>query len=413
MDVTSAIDVSGRRDLLIQPPAFRASAPGRSWAVIGSAQTAPERLREQWIELARTPAEPNAFAELWFAEAGLRNLAPAQNIRMVEVWSETSGSESLIGLMPLEIARRYGRSPVPHVRNWLHFHSFLGSPLVRAGAEQAFWSAVLAALDRDPWARGFLHVQKLTEGGPLHRGLVAAAQALGRSCDTVHRSERALLATHLSPTEYYERTVRKKKRKELKRLSARLSELGEVQTTRLTHAEQLQTWCDSFLTLERTGWKGEAGSALACSPETEAFFREAVTGAFHAGRLDMLRMHLDGQPIAMLVNFLVPPGSFSFKIAFDMDYARFSPGVLIQLDNYRVLSRADVAWMDSCAAENHPMINSLWAERRSLVQVALPLAGFRRAAVFRFCRLAEKGSATLRRLITQLMVQPKKADEDE
>jgi CelD/BcsL family acetyltransferase involved in cellulose biosynthesis len=255
---------------------------------------------------------------------------------------------------------------------------------------------VLQLLDSDASARGFLHITALVEHGPVHFGLVAAAQELRRPCDTVHRTQRALLESDLSATAYYEHTVRKKKRKELKRLAARFSELGSVQTRSLSGAEELDPWCDAFLKLERSGWKGDRGSALGCDDGTAAFFREAVEGAFHAGQLDFLRLDLDGEPAAMLVNFIAPPGSFSFKIAIDEDHGRFSPGVLIQIENLKVLERGDVRWMDSCAVEDHPMINSLWGERRSLVRVSVPLSGTVRQATFRFCRLAERASAALR-----------------
>lgn len=60
--------------------------------------------------------------------------------------------------------------------------------------------------------------------------------------------------------------------------------------------------------------------------------------------------------------------------------ARFSPGVLIELDNLRhVLDGPDGPdWMDSCAAPDHPMIDSLWAERRTIVQYRVALKGARR-----------------------------------
>jgi hypothetical protein len=93
-----------------------------------------------------------------------------------------------------------------------------------------------------------------------------------------------------------------------------------------------------------------------------------------AGRLQLLALELDNRPIAMLVNFLAPPGSFSFKTAFDESFARFSPGVLLQIENLRILERPEIAWMDSCAAEQHPMIESLWAQRRTLARVTVPLA---------------------------------------
>lgn len=363
-------------------------------AEIRPARTAPARLARQWQALAENASEPNVFAEFWFAEASLQNLEPGRELRMLEAWD----GEVLIGLLPLCIAGTYGRLPVRHVENWLHAHSFLGTPLVRAGREEDFWVAAIEALDREPWARSFLHLCKLVEDGPVFAGLCSAAQKVGRRCDVVFRFERALLESDLSPQAYYERTVRKKKRKELKRLSTRLAELGTVETRILASPDELGSWCDAFLALEAAGWKGKAGSALACNPATETFFREAVRRAFEAGRLDFLRLDLDGRPIAMLVNFLASPGSFSFKIAFDEDYSRFSPGVLIQIENLRILSRPDIGWMDSCAVEDHSMINSLWAERRRLVRATIPLKGAVRGLTFQFCRTAEDASAALRRL---------------
>ena len=342
-------------------------APDRIVARIGAlgdAGDAGDTLAEAWDDLARDAAEPNAFAERWFVMAGVRHLPHPPGLRLIEIWDEAV----LIGLLPMTIAPRYGRMPVPHVSNWLHHHAFLGTPLVRRGREQAFWSAVLRALDAAHWARGLLHVNGLVEDGPVHRGLIAAAGAAGRPCDIVHRLARAQLDAGLDPEAYYEAHVRKKKRKELKRLAARLAELGEVKTRWLTDPAEVQGWCDDFLALERSGWKGAAGSALGSQPDTAAFFCDMLAGAHAAGRLDMVRIDLDGQAVAMLVNFITPPGAFSFKIAFDEDHARFSPGVLVQIENLQMLNRGEVAWMDSCAAENHPMIDSLWGGRRTIVR---------------------------------------------
>ena len=61
-----------------------------------------------------------------------------------------------------------------------------------------------------------------------------------------------------------------------------------------------------------------------------------------------------------------------------------------------VLGDPQLDWMDSCAVENHPMINSLWAQRRAIIQVSLPLAGAKRNAIYRACRAAETASARLR-----------------
>jgi CelD/BcsL family acetyltransferase involved in cellulose biosynthesis len=340
-----------------------------------------------WDDLAARAAMPNSYAERWFVEASVRNLALPRDARMHSVWR---GSE-LIGLMPIASAGRYGRIPVRHAQNWRHHHNFLGTPLVRAGAETAFWDALLAALDADAALPGFLHITALVADGPVHRGLQAV-----RPSPVVHRTIRALLSSGLSPDEYYRTHTRKKKRQELERRLRRLAELGTLAHRRLGPADAVDGWCDDFLALEESGWKGRAGSALGRDPGTAAFFREALRGAHGLGKLHFLRIDLDGKPIAMLIAFLAPPGALSFKIAFDEDYAAYSPGVQIQIDNLRILARGDVAWMDSCSAEGCAMINSLWAERREIVRVTVPLAGRRRRALFNLCRAAEQAAHALR-----------------
>ena len=55
--------------------------------------------------------------------------------------------------------------------------------------------------------------------------------------------------------------------------------------------------------------------------------------------------------------------------------------------------------MDSCAVEDHPMINSLWGERRAIVQVSVPLSGMTRTLKFRACRAMEMTSAKLRQMM--------------
>ena len=62
----------------------------------------------------------------------------------------------------------------------------------------------------------------------------------------------------------------------------------------------------------------------------------------------------------LLVNLRSGEGVFSFKTAFDEAFSRFSPGVLLQIENYALLDRPGLAWADSCAAPDHPMIDSLW-----------------------------------------------------
>jgi CelD/BcsL family acetyltransferase involved in cellulose biosynthesis len=383
--------------MLVQRIEPAEAAPTDIWPAAPT--RAPRSMAQRWDELAADAAEPNVFAERWFVEPGLRHMQPPGGVRMVAAWSEHG--DTLLGLLPVRIDGRYGRTPARHVQSWVHDHSFLGTPLVRRGREREFWAAILAILDAADWAPGFLHLTGITEDGPVHRGLVEAAAALGRPCATVHRMRRALLEAGPTPQAYYEEAVRKKKRKELGRLRSRLAELGEIRFETLERPEDALFWCEDFLRLEAAGWKGKDGSALAKEPHTAAFFREMFAGAFVSGKLELLRLAVGGKPIAMLVNLHAEGGGFSYKIAFDEDYARYSPGVMIEIENLRLLARPGFAWMDSCAAQDHPMIDSLWRERRSIVRLSVPLSGARRAATFRICRALEEGSALVRRLRTR------------
>ena len=378
-------------------PTTDQSDVSRYTARVAAVGSVPDTLCAKWLELADDASEPNAYSEAWFVRPALFTLALDRPIHIVEV---RNAAGRLAGVIALTSDHRYGRIPVRHVANWMHFQCFMGTPLVRRGDEIGFWVAVLTLLDQSKWARGFLSISGLLEDGSIHEALKIATARLGRRSPTVHRTKRAALASDLEPEAYLSATVRPKKRKELRRLFKRLSDRGTMTFATLEDVSEIAGWCDTFLALESGGWKGSQGSAFANQPETAKFFREVIQGAFKAGRLDFQRLDLDERAIAMLINFRTPPGSWSFKIAYDEGHSQFSPGVLIELENLRrVLQDPEIDWMDSCAVEDHPMINSLWGERRAIVQVSVPLSGMARTAIFRACRAMEMTSATLRRVL--------------
>src|SRR5690606_19789050 len=73
---------------------------------------------------------------------------------------------------------------------------------------------------------------------------------------------------------------------------------------------------------------------------------------------------------------LTEQGGFTYKIAFDETYKKYSPGILLQLHiTQRQLEGTAGAWLDSCAVANHPMINRLWKERRSIQHLLISTGG--------------------------------------
>jgi Acetyltransferase (GNAT) domain len=331
-----------------------------------------------WDELAAHASEANAFSESWFLRPALAQFDPEGRVQLFTLWDDAQ----LVALMPIAPQSNYGRWPVPHVQNWLHHNAFLGTPLVSLGYEARFWAALLPMLDRQPGSALFAHFNCLAVDGPVVAALTEVCQSEYRRCALVHREERALLETGMAPDAYFETAVRGKKRKELRRQKNRLTEEGALSFARHLDDTGLAEWTAEFLALERAGWKGDNGSALDCSDQTRSLFIDAINGAAARNRLERLELRLDGRPMAMLVNFLCAPGSFSFKTAFDEDYARFSPGVLLQIENLALLNRADTLWCDSCASEGHPMIDSLWTGRRAIGRYSVAIGGSGRRALF-------------------------------
>lgn len=331
-----------------------------------------------WDALALCAAEPNPFFESWYL---LPSLHAFDSKHRLNVLRFEAGGE-LAGVLPLARSARYYRWPIPNLSAWLHDNCFLGAPLVAKGLEREFWRALLAWADANAGASLFLHLAHLPLSGPLHHALEAVTAEDGRLAAVVHREERALLRSELSPESYFEAALSGKKRKELRRQTARLSELGTLAIERCDDARGLDKWIADFLRLEASGWKGLAGSALAVNAGTARLFAESLHGASIRGRLERLQLTLDGQPIAMLASFLTPPGAFSYKTAFDERFARFSPGVLLQRENLAMLDRDEIAWTDSCAAADHPMIDHIWRERRPIGRLSIAIGGRARRAAF-------------------------------
>lgn len=346
-------------------------------------------LAEQWRSLGRYAVEPNPFFESWFLRPAIEAMGSGQDIALACLFA----GGRLVGLAPLVRMARYYGKPLPHLALWMHPNAFCGVPLAAKGHEQAYWRALLAHADTHAGRTLFLHLPELPADGPMADALRAVLAEQHRTANVVLEAERAMLCSDLSPEDYFTASMSGKKRKELRRQAKRLGEEGELAFARQRDEQGIGEWIDQFLALERAGWKGDRGSALASNRATEQFFRSALTNAAANKRLERLALTLDDRPIAMLANFLTPPGAYSFKTAFDETYSRYSPGVLLQRENLALLAREDIKWCDSCAAADHPMIERIWREKRRMTCTSIAIGGAMRRMIFsQLSRLEARGA---------------------
>ena len=373
-------------DLANAPALFRTSSPASSTAetsgnvlMISAEHAAHAEFVRAWEALALAASEPNPFFEPWFVLPSLNAFAPKSKIELFAHFTEGE----LTGLLPIGRTFDYYGYPVPHASGWQHDNAFCGTPLVARGMERSFWRSLFLHLDRNTRFDLLFHLSRLTCDGPLQQALEAVLVEQARWSYASFEESRAMLSSDLSAEDYYVASMSTKKRKELRRQHKRLSEQGSLAFDRVDDDEGIDKWIADFIALEGAGWKGQAGSALGSSADTQQFFAASLKAAAAAGKLERLTLSLDGWPIAMLANFVSAPGVYSFKTTFDETYARYSPGLLLQLENLALLDREDIDWADSCAVEGHPMIERLWRDKRKLRSHNIAIGGRLRRAAFR------------------------------
>lgn len=350
-------------------------------------------MEQAWLDLYEHAVEANPFFSPFMLLPALRRLG-ASGVGVLCI----SEDEKLIGLAPVRTQHGYGRLPARYQSVFTHAHCFYGAPLVRRGAETAVVEELFDFADRTTPSGGFLRLPLLDLDGPVAQAVMEGARARGRLAYSSGAYERALLRGGYRAPDFIRENVRKKKLKELRRLRKRLSEYGALNYEMLPAGADPGPWLADFLYIEHESWKGAAGTSLQSRTGEAAFFREAAESAARVGALQIARIALDGAPIAMMVNFGVKREGYRFKICHDPQFARFSPGVLLELEFLEAQQgMGPEAFMDSCARADHPMINSLWPDRRRIGGINIATAGAASAALLRLCRFIDERGDWARR----------------
>jgi CelD/BcsL family acetyltransferase involved in cellulose biosynthesis len=366
--------------------------PSRTIVEIARDDAELARHLADWDALARDAVEPNVFFETGPLRAALRHMALPGPFCGLFIYREAPGpARRLIAFVPFV---RTGKGPRGIFRSYQLFtflHCYLSTPLVHREHLDEAIDALLAWMDGAPDGVRIFGLYAIAGDGPLVSRLSARLLAR-RQPHFVERShDRAFLRVGPSARRYLESALPRRKRKELGRQRRRLEEEGKVTLAELPGDGEAAAWMERFLALEAKGWKGSGGHAFDRTAEGRRFFLEFMEHFLARGRAMFLALRLDGGDIAMKCNLLAPDGagSFAFKIAHDESYARFSPGVLLELYNIERLHdpRRGIAWMDSCADPGHPMIERVWSERRRIAYLMCCARGpFGRAllALFRW-----------------------------
>jgi CelD/BcsL family acetyltransferase involved in cellulose biosynthesis len=330
----------------------------------------------EWEALAAEAAEPNPFYEHWMLLPALEAYGKEAGFRCVVVWD----NGVLGALFPMTLERRYRGLPVAALRSWRHRNMLLSTPLVRrkggaphAGCIRAFLESGVAPV---------VEFEHLPAGGPVYGALAEEASRAGSPWFASDAYARALLDRDRDPRAGFNSNLKNN----LRRCEKRLGALGRLEPVRLAPDGDVAGWIAGFLRLEAAGWKGRAGSALACREDDRRFASETFAEAHRRGRLLVTGLDLDGKPIARHLLFTAGEGAYTFKIAYDEAYARYSPGILAEVDNVRQFielgdARPGLRWIDSFTAPENVTTGRVWKDRLTVQRVAIGTRGAGRLAV--------------------------------
>ena len=328
-----------------------------------------------WEELAEHALERNVFYEHWMLLPALQAYGAGKDIGVALVLIDSDGNRpgagSLAGLFPLRLIPRFRNLKISALSLWQHPHCYLGTPLVRADRAVECVSGLLQWLRRGASAK-LLELPWIAADGPFRTLLLERCTDLGLTSWTTESFTRGLWRQATNAAGGPGAAVSGALRRRLRRHEKRLTESGRLEHVAMGPAEDIGRWIEEFLRVEASGWKGAGGSALACSESGRRYFTQITTAAFRRGRLLMLGLDYDGEPVARRCAFLAGDGSFAFKTAYDERFAHYSPGTILEIDSLLQLQGLGrVHWMDSCAAPDNALINRISNERKAIHSLAI------------------------------------------
>jgi CelD/BcsL family acetyltransferase involved in cellulose biosynthesis len=351
-----------------------------------------------WRRLTQTCLEPNIFLDPDFALSAARHIAKRAP-RFLFVWEDRADApRRLVGLSPLADQGAFGR--LWPTRVWTHEQAPLGTPLIDRDGAADILAAILVHCRPHLSPGAGLLFGLLAQDGPFARLLTSTAEAMKLPTRVYVARPRACLSAGTREA------ISANRRRKLKKARAALEARGRLRLTISRVAGEIEAATQAFLTLEAKGWKGRRGTAFLKSPARTALVRDVAEKLAAAGKYFVVSLALDEHPLAMALILETGGRAFWWKIAYDEDFAAFSPGVLLAQEVTQVLLRDPrIAFTDSCTSGEQPMIEHIWSERMPIVDFLIgvrPDTGAAHAALVRRESLRRSLRTRLKAIVLRL-----------
>jgi CelD/BcsL family acetyltransferase involved in cellulose biosynthesis len=345
------------------------------------------------VNVFMSPAALNAASATKFAK-----------VHVLRAWDTSAEGRQLVGLWALE---ERGIAPL-----WPAFlaappydYAFVSTPVVDPAVMDDVIAAFFDAIERDPALPNVIRLKFLDGESEAYQAMLRALSRRASQTLTLSERQRPFLASESEMKR--SGSTRKKLRQDWNRLSA----LGAADIVNDRAAAAVRDAFEVFLNLESESWKGAHGTALLNDTKDAAFARRLIGDLAEQGNASVALLRVDGRAIAAQVLLYCGSMAYTWKTAFDADYAKYSPGaLLVDKVTEELFAAHGIAAIESCSPEKSFMAQ-LWSGRRATVDLLVDV-GARRSLNFALAALAERGQARLKdwrdRLHTIGWLKPKK-----
>lgn len=321
-----------------------------------------------WTRLTKDCLVANPFYEPFFLLPALQKTRPAGRVLVVFVFKKSKKvprTEELVGIFPIE-RRSNGILSLPRWRLLTTSLILRSVPLLTNQHPECALSAFLK------WSAesgiGLLEFDRVLAEGPFQHALVNALTACGRLPYVTGQSINATLNKDRQTAQSGGKAFR-----EINRKRRRLEELGDLQFRFLSETESLSEWQLRFLELEASGWKGRRGTAMMQSDRERELFMTVTRQAWARKKLQMFGLFLDDQPIAMKCNLCAGREGLAWKITYDENFSKFSPGLILELEHKLHFERqSELDRLDFCARADHPLCQRIAHQQLCLQRLLIP-----------------------------------------
>lgn len=351
-----------------QPPAdqrFLVGRPGRSLALYPA--TAGYELQQELDFLSNRVMEPNVFFTGRFLAPAMPRLED-RTVRLSVIRDESAGRSRIRFLMPFSVEKPGFSIGSSILRAWSNPFGPLGTPLVDAEDAAETLDNMLEALGGPGTGLpAILVLPDLRLNGAFAQLLRAVAIGRNLPVTVTDTYRRPMLQSLLDGQSYLQTAISPEHFRELRRQWRRLDQLGALSYNVARQPADIRLRMEEFLLLEAAGWKGRSRTAMINDRYRAAFAREAITNLAETDGVRIHTLDLDGRAIASMIVFMTGGEAYTWKTAYDEEFARYSPGKLLvaELTEWH-LDDANIARSDSCAVPDHPVMSRFWEEREEM-----------------------------------------------